>query len=433
MKKLKILINFILIIYKIIPIINIIVFPFVIKKKAKKSEKDETEFYIYTKIEIGEPPQELNCEINFDTSFYFMTNSPYNVVPTYNASLSKSLVNNYKKSNDGFYAYENFYFCGDLQCNKKELVESLIVPYAPREDKLAALEIGFQSRHLDSRYQNFIHNLNNKIINNYIWTIKFTNINEGLIVIGGYPHEYEKDNYKENDLILSNTFSENDKIYWGLKFKYYPISNNYTLSQNIKAIISPEIIGIIASYDYLTTIEQNFFNNFYNKNICRKIIVSFEKTNYYKITCSKGDFTPDDINKFPSLQLYNLAFNQIFIFHGKEMFREEEEGIVFNALAEIDSSKTEWKIGRILLLKYQFIFDDDNILIGYYNKKENKEIKNKKLNLVVKYLILFFCIIMFIFLSFVLYKKLNILVKRKKLANELEDDFMYIAGRSDKK
>ena len=115
------------------------------------------------------------------------------------------------------------------------------------------------------------------------------------------------------------------------------------------------------------------------------------------------------------------------------MFREEEEGIVFNALAEIDSSKTEWKIGRIFLLKYHFIFDDDNVLIGYYNKKENKEIKIKKLNLVVKYLILFFCIIVFIFISFVLYKKLNILVKRKKLANELEDEFMYIAGRSDKK
>ena len=44
MKKLKILINFILIIYKIIPIINIIVLPFEIKNKPKKSESDENEF-----------------------------------------------------------------------------------------------------------------------------------------------------------------------------------------------------------------------------------------------------------------------------------------------------------------------------------------------------------------------------------------------------
>ena len=114
---------------------------------------------------------------------------------------------------------------------------------------------------------------------------------------------------------------------------------------------------------------------------------------------------------------------------------ENEERMEFAVLIEIGSTRMEWKLGRIFLLKYQMIFDDDNSLIGFYNHIEKKEINtNKNIYVsIVKYFILGFAIIIIVFLAFIIYKKINILNTRKKLANELEDDFMYIVGRNSNK
>lgn len=94
---------------------------------------------------------------------------------------------------------------------------------------------------------------------------------------------------------------------------------------------------------------------------------------------SKEDFTSRDIDQFPSLNLHNIVFNYSFVLNGKELFTEEDDKIEFQILIEIASSKTEWKLGRIFLLKYQIVFDDDNSLIGFYkpNIKENNNIGEK--------------------------------------------------------
>ena len=202
--------------------------------------------------------------------------------------------------------------------------------------------------------------------------------------------------------------------------------------------ISPKILGVVATYNYLNAVEEIFFKKYYQNNICEKKIVSFENTNYFKIICSKDDFTQNDINKFPSLNLFNIVFNYTFILEGKELFTENEEGDAYEflILIEIGSTRIEWKLGRIFLLKYQITFDDDNSLIGFYKHIEiieNNTNSNNIFSTVVKYVILGVVIIIFIFLAFIIYKKLNVYFKRKKLANELEDDFMYIVGRNSDK
>ena len=438
----KIFISLFIIIFKIFPIINIIVFPFEIKKRQKKSLNDANEYYILTQFEMGDPPQKVDCEINFDINDYFMTYSPLNVKPTYNSSLSTSIIKTSmngvitSRFTGGHCAYENFYFYTDLQCKKKEKFESITIIFPPSENKLAGCEIGLQSRHSNNKYESIIHALKSKeIINNYIWTLKFKNLNEGIIILGNAPHEYDETHYKEKELKYANTFSEKDKLYWCLYFKYDPVNNNYTLSQNIKVKISPKILGVVATYNYLNAIEEIFFKKYYENNICEKKIVSFENTNYFKIICSKDDFTSNDMKEFPSLNLFNIVFNYSFVLDGKELFMENEDEIEFVVLIEIGSTRMEWKLGRIFLLKYQMIFDDDNSLIGFYNHIEKKEINtNKNIYVtIIKYVILGFAIIIIGFLAFIIYKKINILSTRKKLANELEDDFMYVVGRNTNK
>jgi len=434
----KFLLKFFLIILNIIPILNIIVLPFQIKTNSKNDEKD---YFIYTYFEMGEPPQKINCEINLDISDFFMTYSPINVQPSYNNTLSKSFVKNSgdtissSRFNGGYWALENFYFYTDLECKNKQKFESLSIVCPPQQNKLSACEIGLQSSHSFGKYQSFIHILKSKqIVNNYIWTLKFKNLNEGILAIGSAPHEYDNIHYKEIELKYTNAFSDDDKLYWCLYFKYDPVNNNYTMSQNIKVRISPKTLGIIAMYNYLTAIEEIFFKKYYENNICEKTIVSYENTNYFKIICSKDEFTSEDIGQFPPLHLYNMVFNYSFVLDGKELFIEDnEDRINFQILIEIGSTKTEWKLGRIFLSKYQIIFDDDNGLIGFYATPTNIEVTdNKKDNYFLKIFIISLFVIVFLFLCFLLYKKINTFIKRKKFAFELEDDFMYVPGRNKK-
>ena len=432
--------GFILIILNIIPIINIIVLPFEIKTKPKQNLDDVKEYYIYSTIDMGEPSQKINCEINFDISDYFMTYTPKNVEPTFNSSLSKTFVQTSKNRissssfRGGFWASDNFYFYTDLNCKNKEKFESVNVVYPPEENRLTACEIGLQSSHSFGKYQNIIHILKSKqITNNYIWTMKFNNLNNGIIVIGAAPHEYDRVRYNESELKYVNTFSDSDKLYWCLYFKYDPV-NNFTLSKNIKVRITPKILGIVATYYYLTVVEELYFKKYYEKKVCEKKIFSFGNSNYFKITCSKDDFTSHDIDQFPSLNLHNIAFNYSFVLNGKELFTEEDDKIEFQILIEIGSAKTEWKLGRIFLLKYQIVFDDDNSLIGFYkpNIKENNNNGDTIGMIILKVFILFFVVSIFLFLVFLFYKKISFLTKRKKMANELEDDFMYVPGRNSK-
>ena len=111
---------FFLIIYQISFIFNIIVLPIEVKIKSKKNIDDPDEYYLYTKLNIGEPIQEIDCEINFEISDYYMTNYPSNVIPKYNISLSKSIEKTEtmpiltSKFSDGYLAHETIYFFDEI-------------------------------------------------------------------------------------------------------------------------------------------------------------------------------------------------------------------------------------------------------------------------------------------------------------------------------
>ena len=430
----KFIFCFFLIIFQFSYILNIIVLPIEVKTKQKKNLDDPDEYYLHSELNVGEPEQLIDCEINFEIGDYYFTNYPQNTIPKYNFSLSKTFerTNNgvtSSKFSDGYKCMDTFYFYEDIECKKKLKFEKMKIIIPNYMDKLYGCEIGFQSRHSNFGYSmSFVHELKtNNLVKNYVWTLKLNNLNEGLLIIGAAPHEYDK-NYEESELKFINSFSENSKPNWCLYFKYDPIANNYTLNQNIKVLISPKIYGVIANYHYLQAIEENFFKKYYDKKICERTIISFERRNYFKVICSKEGFTKNDVESFFPLNLYNIAFNYTFILEGKELFREKEDKYELEIISEIGSANTEWKLGRIFLKKYQIIFDDDNGLIGFYCQNIiSTNGKNATLNLILKICILFVIVCVFLFFSFLIYKKINVMVKRKKMANELEDDFMYVS------
>ena len=90
-----------------------------------------------------------------------------------------------------------------------------------------------------------------------------------------------------------------------------------------------------------------------------------------------------------------------------------------------------WILGRPFSLKYKFIFNPDIKQIGFYVKSD-KDNTNKGNNKILKYFLYIILIIVligiFVVLGLILGKKLYGL-KRKKRANEMEDDYEYFEGK----
>ena len=124
---------------------------------------------------------------------------------------------------------------------------------------------------------------------------------------------------------------------------------------------------------------------------------------------------------------YNFSFNANDLF----TIIPDNKRILFNIDFIYNSNR--WLLGKPFLKKYQIIFNSDSNLISYYaeNIFENKEINKKGSGLKI-FLIVFLVIIAFligIIFGRALCRKFN----RKIRANELEDNYSYIAKESNNK
>ena len=420
----------ILIIYQIK--CNLVIIPFIIKEIPGESIQK----YIYTSFEMGYPEQKIDSIIDFQNSKYFMIYN-YSITrnSTFNISLSKtfSKISNdisITESNTSYLASDDFYFYSDINCQNKKKYESLPILFPNGKKTSLSPIIGLQIEK-ENKSLNFINILKSKnIITNYFWSIKFKNINEGIIVVGDLPHNYDKNNYEEKNLHFINTYSVKNKIYWGIHISSIKFSG-LTISDNMPGRIEPKILEIIGSYEYIISIEKLFFQNYIDNNkICRRIWDIIEGEEIFRFICEKDKFNKTDIDEFPPLTLINVEMNYSFIFYGKELFQEKEDKIIFQIVAKNGRTDGEWILGRIFLSKYQVIFDNENNLVGLYkinNENTQNGNKNKNLNLFI-ILIILIIILLFLIGSFIyiIYTKKLICKSRKKRFPELDDGFEYV-------
>ena len=408
---------------------NLIVLPLHIKEiPGEKNQK-----YIYTSFSMGEPQQKIEAEINFQNSSFFMSSKYSNSIKsTYNLSSSQTFAiisNNISINNfeEGYIAEDNFYFYSDLNCQTTKKYDSIPVVFPQSENLTLLPKIGLQIEN-KNKSLNFINILKYKnITNNYYWTIKFNNLNEGLIIIGDLPHIYDRKNYQENKLEFTNTHSIKNKLYWGINIPSIKF-NKLTINDNMIGKIEPKILEIFGSYEYITSIEKLFFQNYFDKQICMRIWDIIEGIDVFRFVCEKDKFNKSDINGFPPLTLANIDLNYSFEFTGEELFQEKDEKIIFQVVAKSGRTDGEWILGRIFLLKYQIIFDNENNLVGIYklnNENIKKENNQNKRNLYIVLIIVLIIILLILIVIFI-YSKKDICKIRKKRIHELDDDFVYI-------
>ena len=321
---------------------ELIVFPIIIKDiPGEKNEK-----YIYTSFEMGFPRQKVDAEISFQNSSFYIsqenisfTNITFNILKSETFSIISSNIS-ITESNDTYQASDNFYFYTDIKCKKKKKFESIpiLCPFGKNSSLSPIIGLQIENK---NKLNNLINIFKSKrIINNYFWTIKFNDINEGLIIIGDFYHDYT--------IQFSNTYSIKNKIYWGFHISSIKFSG-LTISDYMIGKIEPKILEIFGSYEYITSIEKLFFQNYIENNICRRIWDIIEGEDVFRFICEKDKFNKSDINGFPSLSIVNIEMNCTFVFNGEELFMEKDNKIIFLIVAKPGRTDGEWIIGRVFL------------------------------------------------------------------------------------
>ena len=282
-------------------------------------------------------------------------------------------------------------------------------------------------------------------INNYIWTIKYNNNIEekGELIIGDFPHIYDKNNYNEDNL-------RNAKV---IKLKYFSwriniddvyittINKNkkefYYLQINEIAIFSIEEFFIVGTNEYFKIIEDKLLKKYIDEKICKK-----QRHNkpgqynlfFYFICYIKNKNKREELfNNFPSLTFYQKEMNYNFTLDSKDLFTIIPDGnrVLFNI--EFSYGSDEWILGKPFFKKYQLIFNPDSKLISYYvneNIDKNMNLKKEDNNKII--VILFLIIVAFI-IGIIFGRIICSKYNRKIRANELEDNYSYISKNTDMK
>ena len=392
-----------------------------------KKKINSVNIELLTEIHIGTPLQTIPSILTFNTYSIYIPDNSF-MVGKFNQLDSKTLIPNiYEKKSQNCSIEENLIPCSTAK-------DIGLVSDNNESNELFTIYFILLTNSSNNSY-NFNHALlglknkpvlssikthliwvlkTNSIIDNYVFTIKYKNNNEGELIIGNYPHEYNS-NYKEENLRLV----EGKVLYDGWSMKFSNIySDNFKSNINIGKF-SLSIEGIIGPNDYIKFINETFFNDLIDKNICKiQIIYDNRNSVFYQYICNKNL----RIKQFKKLRFENKNLNYSFEFEPENLFLYENYNY-YSLILFSNQNLNNWCLGEIFMKKYQLIFEPNESSIGIYLKKEK---------LYIFYIIIIILTIFIFLLSFFLNKQL-ILKKRKLRVNELDENVDYIPKKDYKK
>ena len=316
------------------------------------------------------------------------------------------------------------------------------------------------------------------------WTIKF-NKNGGLFILGEEPHKYEDisldKRYQRKNYFITESLSSveyHNPISIKVQDVYIIDNKNeeITINEDKGCYLNYNNGFITATKEYWDYIKKNFFNEFFNSNICKEELIKFNLEDdivksYYVISCDKSKLTEEDkikLDKFPTIIFYIFDYNYKFELTKDDVFTEVNNILYFMIIYKRDIFNNPelvyWDLGLPFLQKYQFVHNYEKKTIGFYlpekeeeiveplpsendikeqsdininpneNKNENDKDRNKdekdkeKNNLVIYIIVGIIVGILLLILAFCLGK--NLYQQRKRKANELEENFDYTSSNN---
>ena len=372
---------------------------------------------LISQIEIGYPKQKINIYLSSkDYEFYIEENLTNESYYNYNkSSFSK------KKSNEmeffdspyysGFYMQDIFTF---KNTNNSEIaINNFSFILSNNLIGKGYSTIGLNYYNPSDDYNiNFLKQLKEKkVISNYTWNIKYLNNNNGIITFGSFPHMYNNLFLKENLRFTSTSFNENN-LDWNIFFDKIIFNNNkeqiiFKGSSICELNLVRDLIKAPFEYKFI------FIKYIFNQSKCEEINVN---TNIFYV-CDKKT----KIYKLPSIQFKSRDLNFTFEMTYKDLFKEINGKLFFLIyFNKLDKNQFKfWILGKPFIKKYQFIFEQEKRLVGFYQIIENPI---SYFNLQVTLICILSSIIIILWILVFRFFKYKI---RKKRINEIDDIYDY--------
>ena len=432
-------------------ILSYIVIPFNIYKKEEENSNENLdiiiffennfESQIYAKMYIGTPKNFIHVNLRMNihglTIGYLCDNNLSCEESNYNINKSSTFRDDpnkkyYSRNKWSYIVQDSFTLFSEIDLKNETILNNISFIYTPKDETnnlnkiCGTLGLALDSHYFLTRDANFIKILKQfQYINTYDFSIYFTSDNEGKLIIGEEPHYYLPKIFNVNNLRKNNVLLDGySNSAWKTEFSqiYFTMNDiKYKVKEGKNAVFAIENNYIIGNKNYQKLIEENFFKNYLDNNICY-----YEKINnpkYVILICNKD--SSFDINSFPTLYLYHRIFNYTFELNNKELFLEKGNKYIFLVFFW-EYGLDYFTLGKIFLRKYLFTFNIDSKSIGFYNVKYEEEFRDNNpstISIIFKIIgliiILIACIVGFFFAK-KLYDK-----NRKKRVNELTDDCDY--------
>ena len=239
------------------------------------------------------------------------------------------------------------------------------------------------------------------IIDSYYFTIKYYK-NEGEIIIGNKPHEYD-DNYNKQYFQYVRNINN---LNWGIKFDYIYLNNKkFKVKEKENFIFRIEYGLISAPFDYKIYIDE-IFKEYINEGKCFSKLKNNNISYFY--------YCNNDLSNFPSLTFEINILEYNFTFEKNDLFEYSNGYYIF--LIQFRKNEKNWLIGKEIFKKYQLVFNQDTKEIGFYTFIE----KNNPL----PFILIIIFIIIIIILSFIIYRKLTKNSQKKKASELIEEKLL---------
>ena len=463
-------------------------FPLKRKDNSKiKNTKNITEImeFIYlepliSELTLGTPEQKSNIIFRTDCTYMYITSYSHNTKKTrtsdfiqlkygnymfYDEDKSKSVKYYDKIFNHSQYPYDNQFLTNCISENMKindkniniDLMLSKDIEYEEPGAFCLQLEEGSSVLHFTSSFPILLKQ-NYSLIDNYRWFIYYgqNNKEKDYIVIGANADEFINPETGrklypnldiENDYINDNDELDIQRAAMKIKFgDIYLISDTnknkekFEDTKNLVGKLMPNIGFIVGTTNYSQYIEKNIFKIYLDLGKCHKSIFS-QRPNlvgqeYIYYYCEESLFN-NIKNVFKNIVFKHLTFSENFILTFDDLFIRQNGYLIFLVIFSTHQH-FYWDLGTPFLKKYQFDYDFENKLVGYYHitKKDesgNNNTNGNNNNILNYILIIFFLALIFFGILIVLgiYVTKTCFKNRKKRANELLDEDYEYQGKTE--
>ena len=364
---------------------------------------------IYINIPFGTPEQIIPLNIRLQNHITVITSEDCEKDPikkfSYSSSITFKKLKKTKMNFSGREYLKGFKVSDTITIgeNKIDNFEFLLA------DSINYLQSGilglkFKENHDSLVDMNFIHQLKKKdIISSYSFSLNYLNNDNGELIIGEYPHLYNK-NYLENNFVHMKSGVSGSLINWIIDFDEIFYSN-IRIKGIKKILLKIEFSFIIGSKEFFDVIKKEFFDN---NNKCK-----LDNNTIYKYYICDNDV---DLTKFNNVSFGLKDIKYYFNFTHKDLFFELNNKKYFQILFNVNETIKEWVFGKPFFKNNFLVFDSDRKIIGMY-LNSNKDKFNKSFYHILIIIFIIIIIILIIYIIFYLKKYKFIRTKR---GNELE-------------